>query len=197
MECERCGGLRTRAQAEKVFPDDPRMAHARQIGDLRRPYGPRTSRRRRQNMGRLRAARLLRASTERRARLCAMPEHFAAHHVRRAAARGRGWARASRTSPSFSVPAMETVLILGILHKGELVERPVDWRQSGAHYTVRLRSSGRRAACIFGVVGVFWKTWSTLTFVRGSISQTLFGALPDFEIFKRVFSLAEIIRPQR
>ena len=29
------------------------------------------------------------------------------------------------------------------------------------------------------------------------IFQTLFAALPDFEIFKRVFSLAEIIRPQR
>ena len=120
-------------------------------------------------MGRLRAARLPRASTERRALLYATHEHFASHHARRGAARGRGWARASRTSPSFSVPAMETVLILGILQVGGLVERPVEWRQSGAHYTVRLRRVGRRAACIFGVVGAFWKTWSTLTNVRGSI----------------------------
>ena len=30
-----------------------------------------------------------------------------------------------------------------------------------------------------------------------AIYETLFAALPDFEIFKRVFSLAEIIRPQR
>ena len=37
MECERCGGLRTRAQVEKFFYDDMRMAHARQIGDLDDP----------------------------------------------------------------------------------------------------------------------------------------------------------------
>ena len=101
--------------------------------------------------------------------LCGVHVGDGVHHVRRGAARGRGWARASRTSPSFSVPAMETVLILGILQVGGLIERPVDWRQSGAHYTVRLRRDGRRAACIFGVVGVFWKTWSTLTYVRGSM----------------------------